>query len=59
MDVVCVRDESYEFVDDFWKLCFGEIDLNFELKFVRFDLVDMDEDEKEMLLEVRVCLVNI
>lgn len=59
MDVVCVRDENYEFVDDFWKLWLGEIDLNFEFKLVRLDLVDMDEDEKEMLLEVRVCLVNM
>lgn len=57
-DTVCIKDENYELGDDLRKLRFGEIDLNLEVKFVRFDFVDMDEDEKEMLFEVRVRLVN-
>lgn len=51
--------ESVFIVEEVCRLWLGEIDLDFEIKLVRLDVVDMDEDEKEMLSEVRVRLVNI
>ena len=45
--------------DDPRKLRPGEIDPNPECKPARPDPVDMDEDEKEMLSEVRCCLVSV
>lgn len=40
------------------KLRPGQIDPNPETKPARLDPIDMDEDEKEMLAEVRVRLAN-
>ncbi|KAF7731708.1 Pre-mRNA-splicing factor cef1 [Apophysomyces ossiformis] len=48
--------ESGQSADDVRKLRPGEIDLEPETKPVRPDLVDMDEDEKEMLSEARAKL---
>ena len=44
--------------EDLKKLRPGEIDPNPETKPARLDPIDMDEDEKEMLAEVRVRLAN-
>ena len=44
--------------EDLKKLRPGEIDPNPETKPAKLDPIDMDEDEKEMLAEVRVRLAN-
>lgn len=51
-DVVCVKDDDYDVGDDLRRLRSGEIDFNLETKSAKSDAVDMDEDEKEMFVEV-------
>lgn len=50
--------KSIKEAEDLRRLRPGEIDPNPETKPARLDPIDMDEDEKEMLAEVRVRLAN-
>jgi len=52
------RDENYDPSDDPRALRAGEIDPNPEINPAIPDMIDMDEDEKEMLQEARARLAN-